>query len=57
MLTEPASKVSVPLTVVMRTRSRVPEIEITPEVKSVLALEESAKPPKEDHIFEDTFDI
>ena len=30
MLTEPASKVSVPLTVVMRTRSRVPPRAISP---------------------------
>jgi hypothetical protein len=32
MLIEPASKVSVPLTVVMRTRSRVPERDLNPAI-------------------------
>jgi len=34
MLIEPASKVSVPLTVVMRTRSRVPEVVFLPLIDS-----------------------
>ena len=54
MLIEPASKVSVPLTVVMRTRSKVPDKVILPAFIVVTLLFDTAKFPDPTQILEPT---
>ena len=56
MLIEPASKVSVPFTVVMRIRSKAPPSVITPE-ETVLTLDGDPIVPDSAQIFPDTFEI
>lgn len=51
MLMVPASKVSVPFAVVMRTRSRVPERETEPAVKYICAELEAAIEPEQAQVF------
>ena len=53
MLMEPASKVSVPLTVVMRTRSRVPERAFVPALTAPVP--EFASDPAAVHVFPEMF--
>jgi len=54
MLIEPASKVSVPLTVVMRTLSSVPESVLFPADTIAQVLAGAANTPFDTHIFEPT---
>ena len=51
MLTVPASNVSVPVTVVRRTRSRVPDKETAPELNDPLTPDVSIKLPLDTHVF------
>lgn len=50
MLMEPASKVSVPLTVVMRTRSRVAESCLDPEIVCAYGASEPVNIPLATHV-------
>ena len=57
MLINPASNVSVPLTVVMRTRSRVPERVTDPPPLQIAPASENAPPTVATQVFPDIFVI
>jgi len=57
MLIEPASKVSVPLTVVMRTRSRVPDVVFDPLPQDIAVVSDLFVIVEYDQIFEPNVEI
>lgn len=57
MLIEPASKVSVPLTVVMRTRSRVPDVVFDPPPQDIAAVSDLFVMAEYDQTFDPNVEI